>query len=431
MQIICNNPKFILNPLLPELLSIHGNITIFGKRTEFIHPKNLLYETKKDLYSPVRLGITDDNCDSCYVSSRFTDETFPVYIKVPCGHCELCKESKRNAFVDRCKLETQLYNSKPLFITLTYDDIHKRKTGVSVRDIQLFLKRFRIRLYRKGYREKIRYVVVSEYGSKTHRPHYHAIFWNCHQTDFLSYFDIRKDIEACWSNGFVYVRQIQPDNDKAFYYTAKYMRKDCAVPDGCNPTFLLASNRCGGIGAQFLYNIRKHAAKYLNTELRYVNKWSHKAEKVRVSRYMLNKIVPSLSCSLPYSLRMRVRRFIFDYSVISRRNDCNRSIFDYKFELFYKFFSKYFYIYRYDDCKPPLDLKRSTNTLLREMLEDEIYIDSAMSKGRDYFDDCLYYSERREPYLLKLFKVQNDIDLSARSYKVRRDVAMAIQREIL
>lgn len=61
------------------------------------------------------------------------------------------------------------------FLTLTYDEKHVPRApgGLSLRfyDIQLFCKRLRKAKY------KLKYIIVGEYGTTTHRPHYHAILW--------------------------------------------------------------------------------------------------------------------------------------------------------------------------------------------------------------------------------------------------------------
>lgn len=58
------------------------------------------------------------------------------------------------------------------FVTLTYDDDHLPKDWcVSVRELQLFLKRLR----RAGF--SVRYLACGEYGEKNFRPHYHLILF--------------------------------------------------------------------------------------------------------------------------------------------------------------------------------------------------------------------------------------------------------------
>ena len=283
-QCICENPQIIINPLIEELVAQHGNITIKGVETKYKSYKRKLYDFKKSSIHPRSLGIGRDALDSCFVCDSVTKEHYPVYLEVPCGHCDVCKQSKVNAFVHRCKLETFNYSCQPLFITLTYDENNKKECGVCLRDVQLFFKRLRINLVRKGFREKIRYALCSEYGRRTHRPHYHAILWNLRQTDILSYREITGLIEKSWSYGFCMCRLIDPRNDKAFYYTSKYLRKDNIVPAGCNKTFMVCSNRGGSIGAPFIDRIAESIRRCRNTKFLISNKWNGKVEPLQYNQ---------------------------------------------------------------------------------------------------------------------------------------------------
>jgi hypothetical protein len=83
----------------------------------------------------------------------------------------------------------------PLFITLTYRDWHPpfrtdralpQDKSVNKRDCQLFLKRLRKNYdtlqrrsgIEKSRRLKLKYFLVSEYGTHTKRAHYHLILLN-------------------------------------------------------------------------------------------------------------------------------------------------------------------------------------------------------------------------------------------------------------
>lgn len=238
-QVVCEHPRVIINPLLPELIAKYLTYVYRGEMRH-VHKKHVHYYCfDYRPFSIKRNGVTAEDCDTCYVVDPITGETFPIYIKVPCNECDVCKQRKINAFVERCKLETQCYNSKPWFVTLTYDEQHVPLDGVSVVDLQKFLKRFRINLVRHGYADKIRYVAVGEYGKRTKRPHYHLIIWNINAYIHNQYLDIVSLLDKSWSQGFIQHRIINPENDKAFYYTAKYLKKDCVPPKNCNPFFVL------------------------------------------------------------------------------------------------------------------------------------------------------------------------------------------------
>lgn len=435
----CEHPVILLNPLVNELVAKYRNYTIRGK--EYIiskSQKSLLYGFKKSKILPKILNIVHSDICSCYITDYGDGKRYPLYFEVGCGHCEICKESKVNSFVERCRLETQLYNTKPLFLTLTYDELHKKECGVCLRDVQLFIKRVRINLFRKGYREKMRYALVSEYGKPPRvlsngrktigfRPHYHAILWNIGYKDFQSYNEVRAIIEKSWSLGFVMLRPIDPANDKAFYYTSKYMRKDCHVPAGCNKTFMVCSNRGGSIGSAFYAGLREHVRETLNIKLKYVNKWNHRTFDVQINRYALNKLLPSFSRSLPYSIKKRVRRFVLDYRYLYQQGDTNCLSFKDTFERVMSVFPKYMYIEPLPYVHYSL-IEKPNNRLLRELLEDEECICRVLQKD---IAGCYRDSLLREPFLLKLFAEPIKFDLSALVYKIKRNRQMALERLVI
>lgn len=264
-QVICEHPNIIVNPSLRDLILKYRNVTIRGKKYCFSKDFYDLYTLPRCVLPPSKKVIDSDklwkdgvvsfnripviehqDLENCFVLDESTGNVFPVYLEVPCGHCDLCKEAKINSFVERCKMETQCYDSQPWFITLTYDNDHVPLDGVSVRHAQLFFKRFRINLIRKGYDFKLRYAGVGEYGKNTHRPHYHFIIWGIDTFTHQDTYKVSCILKDSWNMGFVQHRLVDPNDDKAFYYTAKYLKKDNFVPtfeapDGnvlpCNPFF--------------------------------------------------------------------------------------------------------------------------------------------------------------------------------------------------
>lgn len=264
-QVICEHPTIIVNPLLKDLIGRYLNVTIKGQTYYFKKSALFPLSLPRQVVSPYKQSLKTDfedgkvvftrvreqrifhyDIDTSYVVANDTGEVFPVYIEVPCGRCDICKESKITSFVERCKMETQCYDSLPWFITLTYDDEHLPVDGVSIREIQLFLKRFRINLERSGYNFKLRYCCSGEYGKTTHRAHYHLIIWGLDVFDSAGYEKVGSILYDSWNKGYTMHRFIDPKDDKSFYYTAKYLRKDNFVPtyetpDGvthpCNPFF--------------------------------------------------------------------------------------------------------------------------------------------------------------------------------------------------
>lgn len=95
---------------------------------------------------------------------------------VPCGRCAACLQRKRQDWVIRLKEELKV-SENAFFVTITYNDryipLADEIPTLCKPDVQKYLKRLRKRL-KKG----LKYYLVGEYGTKTQRPHYHAIMFN-------------------------------------------------------------------------------------------------------------------------------------------------------------------------------------------------------------------------------------------------------------
>ena len=431
-DVVCLHPQIIMNPLAGELISRFGNYTIRDKEFCLTKFRNLLYDFKPKKIHPSLLNIGHCDLDSCFITNRDTLETYPLYLEVPCGHCETCKESKMNSFVHRCKLETMAYDCKPLFLTLTYDELHKKECGVYLRDLQLFFKRLRVNLYRRGYRETLRYVAVSEYGHKTHRPHYHAIIWNLRQTNILAYREIKDIIVKSWSQGFCMFRFVDPSDDKCFYYTSKYLAKDCDVPSGCNKTFMVSSNRNGGIGAPFLDRIKPDIRKRLNTHAKFVNRFNGKVEPLQFNRYVLNRLFPSSSRSLPYSVKRIVRDFVRSYEVLKSRNYESVSQFYQTSVDIESFWSKLFYVPRISSKMLLPSQEFEDTTLVRNCLNAEVVLSRfSCDRRRTLLSFLPRCDNVRKRFLEKLFLSVKMPNLENKAYNFRRSTALAIEREVL
>lgn len=192
---------------------------------------------------------------------------------VPCGKCPGCLIDKRNEWTSRieCEVHSNLFT---YFFTLTYDEIHEpwvfdETSGcsfpsVSKRDVQLFLKRLRKRFDSVfGYR--FRYVLVSEYGPKSYRPHYHGLLF----TDFGDCRRVEDAIARCWRKGRI---------DASLYtggasaYCSKYLFK--RQPDGISaftPSFLLSSRRPPIGLSYFTPRMVEYFRKQLTTKYRDIN----------------------------------------------------------------------------------------------------------------------------------------------------------------
>lgn len=108
--------------------------------------------------------------------------TTPIRINnqfFPCGHCLSCRIGKAREWSARLLHELPFWSSS-VFVTLTYEDTYlPTNRSLRKRDLQLFFKRLRKSLNGR----KIKYFACGEYGSKTQRPHYHAIIFGLGQDE--------------------------------------------------------------------------------------------------------------------------------------------------------------------------------------------------------------------------------------------------------
>lgn len=145
------------------------------------------------------------------------------YNVVPCGKCPYCRLNRVRGWIMRIQKEFDRH-WHGLFITLTYKVTPKSPNGLSTlrkRDFQLFMKRLR---KITGYPHK--YYAVGEYGSKTRRPHYHAILFGA----------TAEQVAEAWENyvdGDVITGESRHPGeitDASIAYCAKYIDKGSVIP---------------------------------------------------------------------------------------------------------------------------------------------------------------------------------------------------------
>lgn len=109
-------------------------------------------------------------------------DTKSQYIYVNCGVCPECLRKKQMYLVQRCQLESM--DNHLFFGTLTYSNSMLRSYDVNgfnhsyadFTDFQKMLKRLRKHSFFISHSD-FKYLVVNEYGSKRHRPHFHFILF--------------------------------------------------------------------------------------------------------------------------------------------------------------------------------------------------------------------------------------------------------------
>lgn len=197
------------------------------------------------------------NSDPTDYGEPYIDKVW--YQTVPCGKCVACRCDYSREWSNRMILELADHDSA-IFVTLTYNNDHLPISAqgfptLSKRDVQLFMKR--LRKYFDPV--KIRFYLSGEYGTRTHRPHYHAIIYGIGLDSFpdLVYrgnndlghpFYSSPTFESLWGNGFVLFSSVtwRTCNYVARYVLKKQSQKD-EVLGVALPPFNLSS-RNPGIG---------------------------------------------------------------------------------------------------------------------------------------------------------------------------------------
>lgn len=170
-----------------------------------------------------------------HVTDKITGEKMPV----ACGKCPECFTRRTSGWSFRLMQQDKVSNCSH-FITLTYDTdyVPISKNGFLTlskgrqSDLTKFFKRLRKAhdsLYKKlrvpvEDRRKIRYYACGEYGTKTQRPHYHVLIFDC----FIEL------IQKAWTDpetqkpiGQVHYGTV---TEASCGYTLKYMCKPGKIP---------------------------------------------------------------------------------------------------------------------------------------------------------------------------------------------------------
>lgn len=209
-------------------------------------------------------------------------------INVPCGKCGACRHNRRSDWTFRLKQELKVAKSC-FFLTLTYEDCNLPTTEhgevtLCKKDFQLFMKRLR-KENLKNNDLPLRYYAVGEYGTKTNRPHYHAILFNLHPKTLFK-------LDQIWLHGYT---QADPINDARIHYVTKYHVNATKGKDDIENEFALMS-RNPGIGSNYIdknKNMHRNALQFHVTNDGYIQ---------NMPRYYLEKTF------LPHELEKRAQQ---------------------------------------------------------------------------------------------------------------------------
>ena len=161
-------------------------------------------------------------------------------INFPCGKCVSCLKRRASQWSFRLAQEAQA-SSSASFLTLTYQTTPTSEHGFPTlvkKDFQLFMKKLR----KKTPLYKLKYYACGEYGTKTYRPHYHAIIFNLPHR-IISRPDTITNI---WGKGHT---MITHSNDLTINYVSGYIMKNNIKPinkwDDRQREFSLMSKKMG------------------------------------------------------------------------------------------------------------------------------------------------------------------------------------------
>lgn len=108
-------------------------------------------------------------------------------LELPCGKCPECCKDYYTSWASRGSRELLRWDSS-VFITLTYDEEHlPDDKSLNKKHVQDFIKRVK-KHFRSSKTSPIRQTYCGEYGSRTCRPHYHVILYNCFFADAVRHY---------------------------------------------------------------------------------------------------------------------------------------------------------------------------------------------------------------------------------------------------
>ncbi|UPW41272.1 replication initiator protein [Sigmofec virus UA08Rod_4527] len=261
-------------------------------------------------FYPRRWSVTKDNIENFVACDTISGECINVYLAVPCGKCQECRNNKFRDIYSRCMLEQYGRDFRALFFTLTYSNEHLPSDGVSREDIKKFFNRFYTYLQRTGYDgPRPRHIVFSEYSPHLGRAHYHGLIFGLDTTYWKRYFDFTEWFETVWGLGYTHIKHFEP---AGFKYACKYLLKGSNVPLGKNPNFWFGSRNEGGIGSHCL-----QYKSFLDSVYRYDNnfvvplKLNTQLMHVYVPKFIRDKICSSFTKFMPPIIYRKLVSYIF------------------------------------------------------------------------------------------------------------------------
>lgn len=304
------------------------------KGYEVSHLTDLIRQFKATKRNYVKLYDNESLLDT-YLLNDTTGEIIPVYDFVKCGKCESCLNDKELHYHQKIVGQTEQEQSKPLFVTLTYNDSSYEEnkvnlTSYQVREIQLFLKRLR-KLINGEF--EIKYFAVSEFGKKHNRLHYHLLIFgipeNYKELQFKGKYCtplFTEQIEKCWQKG--YCKVLVANDTNVSSYLSKYLNKQTNIK--------LQSHH---LGKDFLLSFKEYVRNN-NTNVLEYNSYDGKYSKIYVNSYLLNLSLPTVARLVPKQKRDQVVLMLYNLGLLK-----NKSYFHYVLRCIERIFGDKLYKY--------------------------------------------------------------------------------------
>lgn len=261
-----------------------------------------------------------NNDESFYKDSLLlnpsTGEVRPLMTSVNCGVCPVCRDKISTRTVARAKLHSSKYGS-PFFclFTIRPEDYHlfdfeNNRKGV-VRELQLFFKRLRENLKNDGYNVKLKYILVSEFGSKRNRLHFHALIW-LHDCDYSVIQELQElreytsdkgkvffaprihlYLQSSWRYGYC---STQLSKDSSGKYVAKYLSKTFY---GQSPIKLQSKK----LGSEVIEESKDYIRNNPFVETFPYVDFDGRPQFMRIYSFIARQVMPSFARSIPKELR--------------------------------------------------------------------------------------------------------------------------------
>lgn len=340
----CLHPSFILNSDWLALWRKYKEICYIDDNGVFHTAKYSTYSNlsedciRKIIYSDIYKYVNINNYQYFYFKSDALKVPIPLFYLFKCGTCPLCRSQKASEYAFRSICESVKYPQDILFVTLTYKSEFLPKNGVEVSACQKYFKRLRAWLSERRMPTDFRYFLVSEYGAKYGRPHYHFILWNFPVKCFKTLFQMEGSLRFAWMTykfdndgkrqyvyskrkrryypirttlGLIDIKYVTPENGCTAYIT-KYFRKDSGNKlNYPNKTFILSSRKNGSIGASVIDDMRDECLRRRLRQVSVLEPISGRVFSHPVSGYIKYRIFP---CRSTYLARKKVYKDISDFS---------------------------------------------------------------------------------------------------------------------